>query len=399
MLKTMISLTEEQKKAHDHVMDWFKKNKGKRSFLTLGGYAGVGKTTLMGFLAGTLKKDKTRIAFCTVSGKASTVLKSKLSSHLTEFDYCGTIHSLIYRLIGKEKLRSGRTELYFESNYAQGSTMPYDLIVVDEASMVNEWMFKDLMNYGIPILAVGDHGQLPPVKGRFNLMENPNIKLEKIMRQAEGNPIIQMAQMARQDGVIKYYDYGGGCLKTRDVRVLHEHTYANPDSIMLCALNKTRVRMNSFARELLKLNNPVPDLNYPVVGEPVICLYNNNRKMIYNGNIGVLKRLDANDYFDTDNEKMIPVFDVDIDMGYFVFSNSIDRSQFGKEYTHVDEKNDDIDYFDWAYCITTHKAQGSEWKNVLIVEEGDFLFKGELWNRWLYTAITRAKEKLIIFKR
>lgn len=374
----MITLTPEQLKAHDHVLDWLK-SRGK--LLTLGGYAGVGKTTLTAAIARTLKGDGRRLAFCTVSGKASTVLKAKLGQVLGEGDYCGTIHSLIYQLIGKEKLRSGRTELYFDAK--QDAKLPFDLLIVDEASMVNEWIYRDLSAYGIPILAVGDHGQLPPVKGTFNLMENPAIRLETIMRQAEGNPIIAMSRQAREEGMITYGDKGEGCIKTRDTKVLHEHDYGR-DSIMLCGINKTRVRMNAFARDRLKIADPCP-----VVGEPVICLYNNRKKAIYNGNIGILDQI----------ESIECGYEVRIDFGDFNYFGWADHTQFGREYTHVDDKLEDIDFFDWAYCITTHKAQGSEWKNVLVIEEGEFMFKGDLWRRWLYTACTRAKEKLIIYKR
>jgi exodeoxyribonuclease-5 len=388
----MIELTPEQVKAHDYICDWVLTNKSK--LLTLGGYAGTGKSTIIGRVASTLKKSNLRIAFCAISGKASTVIKSKLSGILTEQDYCGTIHSLIYRLVGKEKLQSGRHELYFglNTNPTAMRTM-YDVIILDEASMVNEYIFRDLSSLGIPILAVGDHGQLPPVKGNFNLMENPQIKLENIMRQAEGNPIIMMAQMAREQGNIPYGQYGNNCFKTKELSALYEHHYANPNSIALCALNRTRVRMNSHAREILKNNNPIPEFNYPVVGEPLICLYNNHRKMVYNGNIGILKRIEIQ------NLPEQKLFDVTIDMGDFEFENCIEPKQFGSEYTTVEEKSDDVDYFDWGYVITTHKAQGSEWQNVLIIEEGEWMFKGDMWNRWLYTAATRAKESLIIYKR
>lgn len=386
----MIQLTPEQTKAHDHICDWALAKKSK--LLTLGGYAGTGKTTLVGRVASTLNQSNLKIAFCAISGKASTVLKSKLQDTLGPDDYCGTIHSLIYRLIGKERLQSGRHELYFDMRAMEGR-LPYDIIVVDEASMVNEYVFRDLSSLGIPILAVGDHGQLPPVKGSFNLMQAPHIRLEKIMRQAEGNPIICMAQLAREEGNIPYGQYGVNCFKTKELSALYQHTYADNNSIALCALNKTRVRMNSHAREILKKNNPIPEFNYPVVGEPLICLYNNHRKMVYNGNIGILKRIElAND----PDQKL---FDVTIDMGDFEFENCIEPKQFGSEYTTVEEKSDEVDYFDWGYVITTHKAQGSEWKNVLIIEEGEWMFKGDLWNRWLYTAVTRSKESLIIYKR
>lgn len=379
----MITLTPEQKKAHDHVMEWSSGATNNPALLTLGGYAGTGKTTITAEIARTLKASGARLAFCTVSGKASTVLSAKLQGLLTDDDYCGTIHSLIYRLVGKDKLKSGRTELYFDAN--EDAHMPYDLLIIDEASMVNEFMYRDLARYRIPILAVGDHGQLPPVKGSFNLMADPEIKLETIMRQAEGNPIIKMAMLARTEGFIPFADYGGGCVKTRDTRVLHQHCYADPGHIMLCAINKTRVRMNAFARECIK----IADQN-PVVGEPVICLYNNRSKGIYNGNIGILESIDEQGY---------NALEVKINFPDFQFQGNADQAQFGKEYTNVDEKDADMDYFDWAYCITTHKAQGSEWNQVLVMEEGEYMFKGDLWRRWLYTACTRAKNGLIIYKR
>ncbi len=389
-----MELTLEQKQAHDNVIDWFKSG---NKLLTLGGLAGTGKTTTLGQIALSIKKENKRIAFCTLSGKASTVLKSKLEGCLTEEDYCGTIHSLAYRLIDKEKLKSGRTELYF-SHSASGLRLIYDLIVIDEASMVPEYMFKDLASHGIPILACGDHGQLPPIKSSFNLMSDPEIRLEKIIRQAEGNPIVKMAMMARLEGKIPYGDYGQGCIKTRDVKVLHDHNYADINSIMLCGINKTRVRMNSFAREILKRNDPSLEMNRPIIGEPVICLYNNHKKMIYNGNIGVLESIEDGSYIDN-NDEMKDCYDVDINMGDFIFSNGIEMSQFGKEYTNVDEKIEELDYFDFAYCITTHKSQGSEFKNVLLMEEGEWMFKGDIWNKWLYTSVTRSKERLIIYKR
>ena len=376
-----ISLTTEQQIAHDHIIDWV--NSPKNRLLTIGGLAGTGKTTLLGEVARTIKRSAKRLALCTASGKASTILKSKLMNILDPEDYCGTIHGLIYLLVGKEQLKNGRTELYFSGKEDELKSK-YDLIIIDESSMVNEWMFNDLASHGLPILAIGDHGQLPPVKGSFNLMESPDIKLETIMRQAENNPIIRMAQMARLDGIIKYGDYGSGCIKTSDSRFLHAHKYNDKNSIILCALNKTRVRMNSFAREKLGINGLDP-----IINEPVICLYNNKKKGVFNGSIGYIKEIEKTPY---------DYYQTRIDMGELIFEGDIDAQQFGKEYTNIDDESD-LDYFDWAYCITTHKSQGSEWNNVLVIEEGSFLFKDDMWNRWLYTAVTRAKERLVIYKK
>lgn len=375
----MITLTEEQKRVHDYICDFVLTKKGK--LLTFGGVAGVGKTTTVAEIARTLKKSNKRLAFCAISGKASSVLRSKLTEILTPDDYCGTIHSLIYRLIGSEKLKSGRTELYFEAD--SGRELQYDVIFLDEASMCDEWTFKDLSNYGVKIVAIGDHKQLPPVRGKFNLMADPELKLETIMRQAEGNPIIKLSIMARNGDPIPYGDYGQGCIKTKELKVLHDHNFRDLNSIMLCALNRTRVRMNNFARE--KIGNVV---SYPVEGEPVICLFNNHKRMIFNGNIGMVNQISELDDVS---------YAVNIDFDDFTYSGEISKSQFGQEYTNISE-DQDFDYFDWAFCISVWKAQGSEFRNVLLLEEGEFFIK-ENWPRFLYTAITRAKERIVIYKR
>jgi exodeoxyribonuclease-5 len=244
--------------------------------------------------------------------------------------------------------------------------------------MIDYRIFKDLENHGIPILAVGDHGQLPPIRGDFNLMEDPDITLEKIMRQAEDNPIIKMSIMAREDGVIPYCDLGAA-VKTRERSFINKHDFNDIGSIVLCATNKTRVAINSFARKILqKEGNPLP-------GEPLICLSNNNFKKVFNGNIGILKEICSYD----------EIFSVKVDMGDFTYHGDIFKDQFNKKY--LVEKPAEADLFDFAYAITTHKSQGSEWRYVTLYEErmGQ---SDDNWRRWLYTAVTRAKESLLIIK-
>jgi ATP-dependent exoDNAse (exonuclease V), alpha subunit - helicase superfamily I member len=86
-------------------------------------------------------------------------------------------------------------------------------------------------------------------------------------------------------------------------------------------------------------------------------------------------------------------------MSDFIFEGFIELDQFGKKYTNVEEKIDDLDYFDFAYCITVHKSQGSEWGRVLLIEERLPMWNDDIYRRWMYTAITRAREQLIILKR
>lgn len=378
----MSDLNDDQIKIHDYVMDWFKSSRGRYRLLTFGGYAGTGKTYTLGKICKTLSQEQsgTKIGFLTFTGKASTVLLSKIKPFMRDTDYCGTIHSVVYVMLGEIEKNGRKIPVY-----GKRATKPdLDLIIIDEASMVSQKIFDDIFEYNIPILAVGDHGQLPPVKETFNLMENPDMKLEKIIRQAEGNPIIHMARLAREEGKIEYGDYGQGCIKTRNIEVLHQHQYDSLESMMLCALNQTRNKMNAFARGKLGIASIIP-----INGEPVICLLNNRSEMIFNGNIGTLKSFEIIDE---------ATANICVDLIDREFNGFVDIEQFGKKY--LDKKDAyDLNYFDWAYCITVWKSQGSEWKNILLMEEYIPSMDDDIRRKFLYTACTRAREKLVIFKR
>ena len=207
---------------------------------TCGGFAGVGKSSLLRRL---LKVPPgpfniSPVAYCCYTGRASSVLSSPGSSrpHVSrrqvercgagkaltgrfknlfysasspeaDMPYCGTIHRLLYRPVihdKTEELKRGwvkRDEL----------DRKYKLIIVDEASMVSDDLLRDLQFHGAPILAVGDHGQLPPVMASGDLMQKPMLRLEKIHRQAEGSPIIRLAHWVRGGRRI-------GCLASRQER-------------------------------------------------------------------------------------------------------------------------------------------------------------------------------------
>lgn len=357
-----LELNKIQQSAHDHIIDWFKSG---NNLLTLGGYAGTGKTTLIGLTIDDLKQEKAiRVAFCAYTGKAATVLKSKLN--MMSDDYCGTIHGLIYQMTGKF-----RGQPVFERR----DSIDYDLIVIDEASMIDSKIFNDLQSYGIPVFAVGDHGQLPPINGGLNLMENPEIKLEQIMRQEENHPIIKLATMARESVKIPCGEYGEGVIKIADRTKLRN--FLSPDTIVLAAMNKTRININSYVRNFYGINS-----NDPVGGEPIICLKNNRMVGIYNGNISTLLSIK--------NERKY--YSIETDLPY---SGITLKEQFGSKYICDVEG---VDLFDWAYCITTHKAQGSEFDNVILIEERMPKMDDDNWRRWLYTGITRAKKCLTIIQ-
>lgn len=383
---TMIELTQEQKVIHDSVLDFVKEKKPE---LRIGGYAGTGKTTLIAATVAALreKNKDIKIAFCCFTGKAAYVLRTKLGAAgvLTGDDdeYVGTIHGLMYEpVVVKQVIVKWRRRPSIEA----------DLIVVDEANMVGEQIWKDLKQYKIPIIAVGDHGQLPPVGGTFNLMEQPDHTLIKIHRQAEGNPIIQISKMAREEGRIPAGDWWGVAGEYVSRRGYSITGLVNgikdfENTLFLCGRNATRQRINAAVRERRGFKGPSP-----LKDERMICLRNNREEGIFNGMGGTLLKIEpAGPHH----------YDVSIKMDDdTTFKGYVLKEQFGAQQTFREHPKLDPmelkDLFDWGYCLTVHKSQGSEAENVVLFEERFSQSTDEDWRRWLYTGVTRARKRLLI---
>lgn len=390
-----MELSIEQKSVHDAMMDFWKAGEGARQ-LTVGGYAGTGKTTLTAELVRTLDKEEfpPEIAFACYTGKASSVLRSKLvaADVMRENRFCGTIHSLMYRPVDPN---DPNTE------WRRVDTLNCELLIIDEASMVNRTIWEDITSYGIPIIAVGDHGQLPPIKEggdieAFNLMGNPQFKLEKIHRQAEDNPIIHLSMLARTGQEIPMGRLGYGV----------SHMYAKNDMVMgrvrdfdetllLAGLNRSRTSLNKAARRKLNYEKKHVEGSIPLPGDKVVCLKNNRHKRIFNGVTGRIREIElAGEFF----------YKAKIDMDNGVrYTGHIVREQFGAErtiQTHPTIPQMELkDLFDFGYCLTVHKAQGSEADSVVLFEERFTQMSDEDWARWLYTGITRARKFLTIVNR
>lgn len=389
-----IQLTTDQEKALEVMKSFLRRGAGSGDYLTLGGYAGTGKTTLLGEYAQHLKSCKYNIAFCALGAKAVNVLKSKVGQYLDEEDFCGTIHKLIYNY--KSQFREEgkkRDTLVFEEKEKQDHG--YDIIILDEASMVNRVVFNDLKNLCIPILACGDHGQLPPIphytmpSDDFSLMNDPDVRLETIVRQALDNPIIRVSQMARETGKIPYGDYDGKVIKTKDGTIIHNYNFKDIDMIGLCGNNYTRSKMNKFAREILHGSDPIPE-DWPYSGDRIINLKNDYKNDIFNGDIGVVNYSEPPE----DEDSFI---ELEVDFLNRYFCGQVFRENFYKPYPMYREC-DPYNLFDYAYFITVHKFQGSEAKTIFLYEE--YMGQKDLdWKRWLYTAVTRAKEQLYIIKK
>jgi exodeoxyribonuclease-5 len=282
-------------------------------------------------------------------------------------------------------------------SWERNEKLPYDLIIVDEASMIKEDIWDDLLRYGLPILAFGDHGQLPPIGDSFNLMEKPMLRLEKIHRQADGNPIIHLATMARMGQEIPFENFTNKIRKiqrqSEEVSDLLERffTQFTEETLILCGSNKTRVNLNQQVRHARGSETLTPH-----VKDRVVCLknnYENKEGPIYNGMIGNIIQMSPVDEhwykakveFSEDGK----TYEGRMSKHQFNSLKMVDQVP-GVHFTKIGDR------FDFGYALTVHKAQGSQAKRALVFDES-YLFR-EHANRWLYTAITRAEEELYIVR-
>lgn len=384
------SLSPDQKSVLDAMISW-NIDSHRAPYITVGGYAGTGKTTVLAEFRKELTKlsELTKVAFCSYTGKAARVLQNRLKVHgaLRLVDSVGTIHSLMYSPVEDEKTQ----EIV---GWEKNKEIKADLIVIDEASMVDENIWFDLQSYGIPIVAVGDHGQLPPVRGNFNLMQDPQIKLEKIHRQNEGNPIIMVSLMARTDGVIPIGKYGDKVRKVdrHDPEAREQigtilESYNN-ETMLLCGYNTTRGDLNRYIRKQRGFESDAPKPR-----DRVICLRNNHTAQIYNGMLGTVESVDLRDdanYF----------MQINLDGEEYPFRGDVLAAQFYAPSSMNFSKDRSVtrqfDLFDFGYALTVHKAQGSQARRVVLFEERFPKMSDDEWRKWLYTGVTRAESELTV---
>ena len=360
-------LSDEQDEALSLILDWIEE-KDNAEF-RLGGYAGTGKTTLIKEIMKALR-DKYAVGAAAFTGKAVAVLRKK-GVHPSS-----TLHSLLYH--AEYDYRTKRMV------WTPRTFLPYDIVIVDEASMVSNGLYDDLRRYKVKLLFVGDPAQLEPVGDNPNLMRQCDYVLKTIHRQAEKSPILRYARAIREGRRnLPHGKWGNDKVGHLSVVDSMFGIDLNDYDIVICGKNITRHAVNAKRRvQLGRAGNPV-------VGESVICLANNKMHGVFNGmTMKITKVFEA-------SFAVQPMFHADLvdDAGEEYYNVPILREFFGK-----DRKNDSLDArkrtvsipFDYGYCLTAHKAQGSEWDRVLVIDEplmGDH-------SRWQYTAITRAAKEL-----
>ncbi|MDD2498598.1 MAG: AAA family ATPase, partial [Desulfitobacteriaceae bacterium] len=203
-LQDIDDLSDDQKNALVSIKKWW--NHRTTRYFAVGGVAGSGKTTLISRLAEELKLPESNVLYCAFTGKAALVMRRKG----IEAD---TIHHGIYDAI--KTIENGK--ISYEFVLRSLLSRSYRLIVIDESSMIGDKLWADILSFGIPVIIFGDHQQLPPVEGKLNLMENPDFKMEKVLRQLEDSPILRLASMAINGETIKFGEFGSGVIKKRAV--------------------------------------------------------------------------------------------------------------------------------------------------------------------------------------
>ena len=412
-----IQLTDAQWAAVKAIVDWYRTPERQRKpVFYLAGFAGAGKSTIFKVALEEIQRYGCKsYAIATFTGKAASVLRKKGN------ETAQTIHSLIYipegdadeaevptegfapagGLFGGEppapRAKRAHDDLQFALNL-MGPASQVDLIALDECSMVDDVMGQDVLAFGKPVLVMGDPGQLPPVKQDglgFFTRGTPDVMLTEVHRQALESPILRLATLARSGEAIPWVDLGAA--RVLKLNRANEHLVLRPDTQVICGVHRVRKEVTRRIRHARGFAGE------PMAGETIICGKNNRDRKLFNGLQGVLTSApEPYQRVDGDDSIMSELVDLEVHMDDhanplactahpWMFAD--DR---GLEVEQPRMKRG-IEWFGFGYVLTCHKSQGSEWDDVTVVDDsGSF---NDQRHRWLYTAITRAADRLTILRR
>lgn len=373
--------------------------KSLNSNLTIiSGKAGVGKTSVTKGILKVYQEFNYSIAACALSAKAA--------QRITEAT--GFIASTIHRLLGAQGLN--------EFTYNNNNQLPYDVILIDEGSMINAELFLNLLlsiNIGSKVIICGDHMQLPPI-GYGNIFsdilhrsEFKTFQLTKPMRQAELSGILSDANMIRDGisplsepapkiirGTLKdmYYMFRNNRESLRNIAI---NTFMSSiksdglDEVIIITPRKqgcinSSIEINKIIQDKL-LGNEKKSIESHIykfkLGAKVIQTVNNYDKNIFNGEIGYITKIDTK----KEGNKEIKYCEVEYPN---LTSCAIDNKKI------VEYKSNELNEIELAYSLTCHKCQGSGYKTTIgIIDNTHYIL---LDNCMLYTLITRAKKRCLL---
>lgn len=420
----MTELTPQQNQALDAIVAWYQADDyGTTRPFRLFGAAGCGKTTLARQVPDALGLDfglDAAVQYGAYTGKAASVLRAKGCTP------AGTLHSLAYRPIGtwetKAKLEEARAELAehvaqfgADPGYAQeqaeledevaalekeSKTIGFEwnessaladasLLILDEVSMVDAKLAADIERFQVPVLVLGDPEQLEPVGGEgYYINATPDFALTEIHRQALESPVLELATRVRTSDGIRLG------LTEADTEPRSLARAMDHDQI-ICWKNATR--WNLIEKIRAKHGRPA---GAPVAGDRVMCLTNNRKLAIFNGQQFLVLAAEDGKLMLRDDEGRERIIE-----------SHPDGFQGRKQQDDAKAVNmgmrDEVGLFTFAQVITCHKAQGSEWGSVYVVDETPDLIAMTAnrqglaagitaGRRWLYTAVSRASDVVSI---
>lgn len=388
-------LTDEQQSLVKDCYNWFY-NENSLVFEYAGG-PGSGKSFVLDYIIEYLGINREQIAPMAYTGAAAVNLRTKGLLN------AGTIHSWIYHASMSQKHdKQGNIIMddYFNRPKETLDFVPkltlknIKLIIIDEAYMVPIEMKQDIERFGIKIIACGDWNQLPPINSQPAYLTSPDVRLlTKVMRQAENSFIVKLAYATLHGQTISNGYYG-------DVLVINEDELTDQmirsSDIVICSKNSTREYYNNKIRELFGYSGKTPQY-----GERVICRSNNKYEIVdninlANGLIGTVVNFPDVSGFDGSTFRLLfkpDLLDVpfDIKASYKYFTAPYQQRDILRNDKYLEGEK-----FEFGYCITAHLSQGSQFDNVIVIDEP---MMGNINNRLAYVAITRARKRLIYVKR
>jgi len=367
----MTEFSPQQDAALKAVDGWLKTRPGSNGspqVFRLFGYAGTGKTTLARHVAEAIGGE---VKFAAFTGKAAAVMRGR------GCDGASTIHSLIYRA------RESGEEIPSFDLWDDAPASKADLIIIDECSMVDAELGRDLISFGVPVLVLGDPAQLSPIQGGGFFPEHePDVMLTEVHRQAQDDPIVRLSMDVRAGEYLEPGRYGDSEVVERSR--LDPQRVIEADQVLV-GRNVTRRTYNARMRERRGFTDALPS-----AGDKLVCLRNNRKKGLFNGSLWSVKERSARKT-GIMSMRILP----DDDSGTRGMKVNVRPECFSggiEEYEWTQRKP--YDEFDYGYVLTVHKAQGSQWDDVVLFDES-FAFS-ESRERWLYTGITRAARKLTV---
>ena len=371
----MTEFTPHQDEALKAVAQWLKARPGSNGtpqVFRLFGYAGTGKTTLAKHIAEDVDGE---VKFAAFTGKAASVMRGKGCRGAS------TIHSLIYRA------RESGEEVPNFDLWDEAPASKADLIVIDECSMVDAELGRDLLSFGVPLLVLGDPAQLPPIQGGgFFTEAEPDAMLTEVHRQAQDDPIVRLSMDIRAGDYLEPGRYG----ETEVVRKadLDPQRVLEADQVLV-GRNATRRAYNMRMRERRGFTDTMPE-----AGDKLVCLRNNRKKALFNGGLWTVKQRGQRRGGAKAGIMTLWLLPDD-DTGTRGVKVSVRPECFTGGIEQIDwTRRKPYDEFDYGYVLTVHKAQGSQWDDVVLFDES-FAFQDSR-ERWLYTGVTRAAKKLTV---